>query len=136
MKSLEIVKDKVRENTSSSVNADIDNEIEANIKFYGAQTADIIRHRIAELDKEWDIERTLEMNASAIAFAVVLLTAFVSKKWLLLPGIVSFFLGQHALQGWCPPLPLFRKMKIRTRKEIDKEKYALLSLLNDTGSSK
>jgi len=32
---------------------------------------------------------------------------------------------QHGLQGWCPPLPLLRRLGIRTRGEIDREKYAL-----------
>lgn len=45
------------------------------------------------------------------------------------------FPGQHALQGWCPPLPLFRKMGIRTRKEMDAEKYTLLAVLRNRKST-
>jgi DNA-binding transcriptional ArsR family regulator len=41
------------------------------------------------------------------------------------------FLFQHATQGWCPPLPLFRKRGVRTRKEIEREKYALKALRRD-----
>ena len=129
MQYLEITKDKVRANTAQSINREIDRETEANIQQYKQQSAGAITERIKQLDKEWDIERTLELNASAVAFAGVILAATVNKRWLIVPGIVSFFLGQHAIQGWCPPLPLLRMFKIRTRKEIDKEKYALLEVL-------
>jgi hypothetical protein len=52
-----------------------------------------------------------------------------NRKWLLVPGIVLPFLLQHGLQGWCPPLPLLRRLGFRTRGEIDREKYELLSLI-------
>jgi hypothetical protein len=47
-----------------------------------------------------------------------------------LPGVVLSFLLQHALQGWCPPLPILRRMGVRTRGEIDQEKYELKALLD------
>ena len=53
------------------------------------------------------------------------------KKWLLLSGVVLGFLFQHAVQGWCPPVPLLRQLGIRTRGEIDREKYALKALRGD-----
>jgi hypothetical protein len=48
----------------------------------------------------------------------------------LLTLVLLFFL-QHALQGWCPPLPIFRKLGYRTKDEIAKEKYALKLLRGD-----
>ncbi|HEX8886849.1 MAG TPA: hypothetical protein VF797_20360, partial [Noviherbaspirillum sp.] len=80
-----------------------------------------------QLDKEWDVERMLEANGSTLALTGLVLGATVNKKWLILPGIVLPFLLQHALQGWCPPLPVLRRLGIRTRSEIDREKYALLA---------
>jgi hypothetical protein len=35
------------------------------------------------------------------------------------------------VQGWCPPLPVFRRLGIRTASEIDYERYALKSLRGD-----
>ncbi|HSH82103.1 MAG TPA: hypothetical protein VLA19_26550 [Herpetosiphonaceae bacterium] len=43
------------------------------------------------------------------------------------------FLVQHAVQGWCPPLLVIRALGVRTRKEIDVEKYALKALRGDFG---
>jgi len=85
--------------------------------------------RIGEVDREWDIERVLEVNASSLALTGLVLGATVDKKWLTLPAVVLPFLLQHALQGWCPPLPLLRRLGLRTQGEIDREKYALKELL-------
>ncbi len=121
--------DPVRDVTPARINEKIDRETEANLRQYQNAGSQAIAKRIDELDKEWDIERTLELNASLVALTGVVLSATVSKKWLILPAIVTTFLAQHAIQGWCPPLPLFRLRGIRTRKEIDRERYALLELL-------
>lgn len=64
--------------------------------------------RIGGLDREWDIERVLEINASSLALTGLVLGATVAKKWLTLPAIGLPLLLRHALQGWCPPLPLLR----------------------------
>jgi hypothetical protein len=78
------------------------------------------------------MERLLETNASALAgLGVGLAVATRSRKWIIIPGIVLPFLFQHAVQGWCPPVPLFRRLGVRTREEIDREKYALKALRGD-----
>jgi hypothetical protein len=58
----------------------------------------------------------------------VVLGATVNRRWYLLPGVVGGFLLQHALQGWCPPLPLFRRLGVRTSSEIEEERRALLDI--------
>lgn len=88
--------------------------------------------RLRDLDREWDIERVLELNASLLAFTGVVLGKFVNRKWLYLSMGVTGFLAQHALQGWCPPLPILRRMGIRTCQEIEHERYALKMILGDT----
>lgn len=85
-----------------------------------------IEQRLRELEKEWDIERTLEANAATVSFLGVALGASVNRKWLALPALVAGFLFQHATQGWCPPVPLFRRLGVRTQREIDNERAVLL----------
>jgi hypothetical protein len=92
---------------------------------------DAITTRINELDREWDIERALEVNMSSVALTGIALTVFHSRRWLVLPAVVLGFFLQHAIQGWCPPLPVLRRLGFRTRKEIDQEKYALKVLRGD-----
>ena len=42
---------------------------------------------------------------------------------------------QHALQGWCPTVPEFRRIGVRTAKEINREKYALKAMRGDFDSA-
>ena len=123
--------DRVRRNTAPDINVSIDRETEEHISYYATRSKEEITLRIHELDREWDVERVLETNASVLAFCGVMLAATHSRKWLIVPGVVSAFLFQHAVQGWCPPVPLFRRLGVRTRKEIDREKYALKALRGD-----
>ncbi|WP_024297792.1 DUF2892 domain-containing protein [Methylomicrobium lacus] len=117
--------DRVRSSTASHVNEEIDLQTDINIQRYNGKSKAEILERIQMLDKEWDIERVLEVNASTLALTGLILGLTKNRKWLFLPGIVLPFLLQHGLQGWCPPLPLLRRLGIRTRGEIDREKYAL-----------
>ncbi len=123
--------DRVRANTSEEINRRIDQDIEHRVREYANRSRSDITRRIEELDREWDMERLLETNASAIAFTGLALGLTHSKKWLIVPGIVLPFLFQHAVQGWCPPVPLFRRLGVRTREEIDRERYALKVLRGD-----
>ncbi|CAN5191063.1 DUF2892 domain-containing protein [soil metagenome] len=123
-------KDRVRENTPETDNQEIDQQIEKSVESYARKSNEEISKRIAELGREWDIERVLESNASILALTGLLL-ANRNKRWLFLSAVVLAFLLQHAIQGRCPPIPFFRKLKIRTRQEIDKERYALKVLRGD-----
>jgi hypothetical protein len=114
---------------SSDVNREIDHQTYSNIRRYASSSEEVINRRIEELDKEWDVERALEVNASTLALTGLLLGVTVNRKWLVLPAVVLSFLLQHGLQGWCPPLPLLRRLGVRTRSEIDREKYELKALL-------
>lgn len=121
----------VRSSSSRSRNREIDEEIVSNISHYSEQGAAAIESRINELDKKWDIERTLEVNAGLLGLTGAILALAVDKGWAVLPAVVTSFLVQHAIQGWCPPLPLFRLMGIKSRLELDREKYALKALRDD-----
>jgi len=122
---------RVARHTEEEINEGIRRQTACNIGHFGKQGADAITRRLAELDREWDIERTLEANAASIALIGLGLGAFVNRRWYLLPGIVGFFLLQHAVQGWCPPVPLFRRMGVRTETEIGHERYALKAIRGD-----
>ena len=123
--------DPVRTKTSPESLQKIDSAIEEKIRFYAKQPHEVVSKRIRELDREWDIERILETNAASLALFGVLLGLVKSRKYLLLSGTVLGFLLMHATQGWCPPVPLLRKLGVRTRSEIDCEKYALKIIRGD-----
>jgi hypothetical protein len=127
--SIAIESDRVREATAERINDRIDRKTAENIRYYASAGPLAIRTRIEELDKEWDIERILELNASLLALSGVILGATVNKKWLILSAMVTGFLAWHAVQGWCPPVPVLRRLGVRTQKEIDSERHALEEFL-------
>jgi hypothetical protein len=58
----------------------------------------------------------------------------VDRRWLLLSAGVLGFLFLHSTQGWCPPLPALRRAGVRTKDEINREKFALKHLRGDFDS--
>jgi hypothetical protein len=122
---------RVADHTSDEVNKDIRRQTELNIAYLAGAGREAVDKRLEELENEWDIERMLEANAATLALLGVGLGATVSPKWLLLPGIVTAFLLQHALQGWCPPVPVFRRLGFRTPAEIEFERTALKTIRGD-----
>jgi hypothetical protein len=67
----------------------------------------------------------------AIVLLGLALATTVNSKFVLLPAGVLGFFAQHALQGWCPPIPVFRRLGVRTQREIERERYALKALRGD-----
>lgn len=122
---------RVPENTSEVVNRRIKERTEDNISRFAAAGPAAIERRLRELDEEWDIERLLEANAATAVLVGLTLGATVDRKWFIFPAVVGSFLLQHAVQGWCPPVPIFRRLGIRTAAEIEEERYALKVLRGD-----
>jgi hypothetical protein len=105
-------------------------EITASVRYFAEHKYEIPA-RLRELDREWDIERAIEANASVLALTGIALAAGHDRRWLVLPGLVAGFLLQHAIQGWCPPVPVLRKLGFRTSYEIEEERRALKALRGD-----
>ena len=124
--------DRVLIHTPDEINRRIRRETEQRGRYFADNPSEI-HARLRELDEEWDIERLLEANASCIAFAGVALASTVDRRWLALPALVTAFLFQHAIQGWCPPIPLLRRLGVRTPREIEIERVALKALRGDFG---
>lgn len=122
---------RVPEHTSEKWNDRILRKTEESVARYTAAGRPAINRRLAELDREWDIERALEANAATAVLVGVGLAASRGRRWLLVPATVAGFLLMHALQGWCPPVPIFRRLGFRTASEIDYERYALKVLRGD-----
>lgn len=122
--------------TAPEINARIRRQTDASIGYFAAHP-DEIEERLRELDREWDIERILETGSSVLSLAGLTLSLLSGRRrWLLLPLAVQSFFLQHALQGWCPPLPAFRALGVRTQTEIERERHALERLRRDFANEK
>jgi hypothetical protein len=105
--------------------------METRVRLYASQPREMIDERIAELRREWSIERYLQINIAAMGVTTATLAATSNRKW----GIatiagLAFFLF-HAVEGFAPPMPALRRMGIRSRAEINREIYALKILRGD-----
>jgi hypothetical protein len=124
--------DKVRAKTPPEINQAIDIETAAIVRFYAGKTEYEISRRIEELDNEWDVGRCVEVHEGGLSLIGAILGLKINRKWLILPLITSIFLLQYAIRGWTPYASILRRFGIRTREEIDLEKYALQALRGDS----
>lgn len=99
----------------------------------GSATADNshIDERLQELSHEWDVERTIQLNAAVLAIAGTALGILVNKRWFALPVLAATFMAQHSIQGWSPLVFLFKRFGFRDKTEISRERYALKALRGD-----
>ena len=123
--------DRVPDHTDPQINEKIRTATWQHVYQYAAATPEAIGLRLRKLDREWDIERVLEFNAALFSLIGLVLSFFMTRLFLIVPLAVAVLLLTHAAQGWCPPLPLFRRLGFRTQSEIDREKYALKALRGD-----
>ncbi|HZQ71298.1 MAG TPA: hypothetical protein VFB08_00155 [Burkholderiales bacterium] len=82
-----------------------------NIARYHGAPAAAIESRMESLGKEWTVERAVMAGAGLLALAGAAL------------------LLEHALTGWCPAVPLLRRLGFRTRREVEAERLTLRRML-------
>lgn len=117
--------------TAAHVNDEIRRRTNERVARVAAAGPGAVAARLSELDREWDVERVLEANAAGVSLVGLALGAAVDRRFFALPAVVAGFLLQHAVQGWCPPLPVFRRLGVRTQAEIERERYALKAARGD-----
>ena len=120
--------DRVRDRTPAHVLARLDRRTAARVFRVARDGQDAIRRRIDELDREWDIERYLQVNFVVVSAIAEQRGRRGSRPWMALFRAQQLFLLMHATVGWCPPTALFRRLGVRTQKEIDAERAVLTEL--------
>ena len=73
----------------------------------------------------------MALYGSGIGLGTLLFSFIGGRKWLVVTGTLLGFMLKHSLEGTSPVVPLLRKLGVRTRAEIDREKYALKILRGD-----
>ncbi len=124
-------RERVPDSSPAGVNERIRRDAERRVTRAAEAGPHALDARIAELDSEWDIERAIEANAATLGLLGLGLGLLVTRRFLALPVLVAGFLLQHAVSGWCPPVPVLRRLGFRTMGEIDYERYALKALRGD-----
>jgi hypothetical protein len=91
----------------------------------------LVARQLSNLRREWDLERALQASLASVVLTGAAFAATRNRRWMALPAVAAGFMLQHSLQGWCPPLPLFRRLGFRTHAEIARERYALKGMRGD-----
>jgi hypothetical protein len=128
--SLEHNPDRGRRHTARSVLRRIDDDTLDHLMQVEARPETASR-RLEALDREWDLDRTIEAEAAAMGLMGLALGAFVRPAFLALPATVGAAVFMFGTRGMYPLLPIFRRLGIRTAREIERERYAVKALRGD-----
>lgn len=128
--------DGIRKHTRATSNERIDRETQASLDQVGDEPARI-EARLAELDREWDVDRALMLNFAVLgglSAGMTMRNLHARRElggWGGLFITQMAFLAHHAIRRWCPPLPVFRRLGFRSAREINAERVELLKRLED-----
>jgi hypothetical protein len=125
-----IAGDRVRRHTAAAVLRRIDEDIGKSLHEHGREPT-TISHRLQKLEREWDIDRTVETEAALTGLVGLALGATIKQGFLAVPLVVGSAVLLYALTGRYPLLPLFRRLGFRTAREVARERYALKALRGD-----
>jgi hypothetical protein len=123
--------DRVRNHTAAAVLRRIDDDTLSRLVRDADAGAEDIARRLDELDREWDTDRVIELEAAATGVAGLALGLLARPVFLAVPGFVAASVLLHALTSVYPLLPILRRAGIRTAREIARERYALKALRGD-----
>ncbi|MGD9615169.1 MAG: hypothetical protein AB7H90_14525 [Alphaproteobacteria bacterium] len=118
---------RIERNTDTAIAESRRAGIRDSLRYHAARPREIPA-RLAELDREWDVDRAMTAGAAAIALAGLALTALVDHRFVAVPAMVGGFLLQHAIRGRCPPATLLRRLGFRRSDEICEERCGLKML--------
>jgi hypothetical protein len=124
--------DSVRTHTPDGVNRRIDERVEKCVQGMAEHMdRSVISHYLQKLEREWDLNRVVTVAASAVSVLGLVLAAKDGPRWKLVSGVAAGLLLQHGLLGFGPVAEVVRALGVRTRREIDLEKFALKALRGD-----
>jgi hypothetical protein len=127
--------DRVRAHTGQAVVASLDRSASDRVAAAVEGGPRAVARRIWELDHEWNVDRAMMASFAilgGLSFALGISRVGRRRRWngwLTLLATQFGFLLTHAIVGWCPPLPVLRRLGFRTGKEIATERDWLVRQL-------
>jgi hypothetical protein len=123
--------EKAERNTSPAAMQRFDQQFRENIARLKGADKHAIEQRLSELDREWNVERAIELEAPTMILVGLALGTLSNRKWFAVSAMAASMVILHNLQGWYPLLPVFRAAGLRTAEEIEQERMALKALLGE-----
>lgn len=115
---------RVCSNTAPLVNERIQQHTVHSVAWFSSHP-ELIPNRLRELDQEWDVERAIATGSAILTLAGLMLAYLFDIRWVTLSLLVQLFFMQHVFLGWCPALPMVRRLGFRTEQEIQFERNQL-----------
>jgi len=100
-----------------------DRGLAASVRQTAASGAQAVEERLAQLDREWDIDRVCVESQGVRAALTGLVLGFTNVRWFPRSFAKALLTSQR---GWAPPLGLIRAFGVRTSGEIEHERDALV----------
>ncbi len=123
--------DRVRRHTAAAVLRRIDDTAVAHLLECASGGTDSMAARLHELDREWDVDRAVETETAFTGLAGLALGVLVRPVFLAAPAFAAAMLTLYAVTGRHPLMPLWRRLGLRTAREIARERHALKVLRGD-----
>jgi hypothetical protein len=124
--------DAVRSHAPTEVNKRIDERVERCVRHMAQQARPEISRYLEKLEREWDLNRAVMVAGSLVSLLGLWLGRRLGGGWRILGGVTAGLMLQHGLSGAGPLSELVRAVGgVRTRREIDLEKFALKALRGD-----
>jgi hypothetical protein len=116
--------DRVRRHTPKDLRERIDHDAARCVEEFVERPHIELTARIEELDRAWDVERALALGCGALALVGAAGVRAAS-------AVAGVGLLWFASKGGGPLVRVLRRRRLRTRRELDVEKYALKALRGD-----
>lgn len=124
--------DAARSHVPAEVNKRIDERVERCVRHMAEQDRGEISCYLEKLDREWDLNRAVTVVGSLVTMMGLALGRRDGGGWRVLGGVAAALVLQHGLFGFGPLSRLVRVLGgVRSRREIDLEKFALKALRGD-----
>lgn len=122
-----------RTHTPELINRKIDAKVEACVRALAAAERPELARYLGKLEREWDLNRVLLVATSALALGAALVHRTGRGGKALSTGLAvgAAAVLQQGVVGYGPLTSLLRSVGVRTRGEIDLEKFALKALRGD-----
>ena len=124
--------DAARIHAPSTVNRRIDAHVEECVRCMAerADRAEMSQY-LQKLEHEWEMHRAVAVGGSALALLGLLVGRKGGHGWHVVSGVTLALLLQQGITGFGPLSALVRAWGVRTRREIDLEKFAIKALRGD-----
>jgi len=122
--------DKIRARSPCRLNEQIDHCIATRIEDLATRSDADRQAHLDRLDRAWSVDQAALVGLALVSMASTL-AAWVRPRWLGLAAISTASLLQAATGGGGAVIAVLRRAGLRTRSEIECERYALKALRGD-----